>query len=185
MVRAIPRLPSRRLPAVLATLLMMWGFAAPSRAEDPELSFNRDIHPILSDNCFQCHGPDSDQRQAGLRLDLREGAIAKAESGLPAIAPGDPSASELMHRISSDDPDVKMPPPDSKKSLTDDQKRKLSQWIQQGAAYESHWAFSALSAPNRPPLDRRVGPETRSISSSWRDWNATVCNPRQKPIAPH
>jgi hypothetical protein len=115
--------------------------AAGSRADD-KLQYNRDIRPILAENCFACHGPDSAARKADLRLDKREAAV---EMG--AIAPGKPTDSALIERILSDDPDLAMPPPATKKSLTAAQKATLQQWIAQGAEYQLHWS---LLAPERP-----------------------------------
>ncbi len=101
-----------------------------------ELSYNRDIRPILSDNCFFCHGPDASHRKAKLRLDVREEAV-KAE----AFAPGNAEESELVKRIFTADEDDLMPPPDSAKKLTAAQKETLKAWIAQGAKYEAHWAY--------------------------------------------
>lgn len=110
------------------------------RAEEP-VSFNRDIRPILSDTCYACHGPDMNALQAGLRLDIREVALAPADSGERAIVPGDPEASELLRRVLSDDDGEKMPPPESNKRLTDQQKDLLKRWIAQGAEYQRHWSY--------------------------------------------
>jgi hypothetical protein len=121
--------------------LSLWLAAASSRAED-KLQYNRDIRPILAETCFACHGPDSAARKADLRLDKREAAV---EMG--AIAPGKPTDSALIERILSDDADLMMPPPATKKTLTAAQKATLQQWIAQGAEYELHWS---LLAPERP-----------------------------------
>jgi hypothetical protein len=113
-------------------------------AEPPipaRIEFNRDVRPILSDNCFHCHGLDKNARKAELRLDIREGAIKAAESGQIPIVPGRPEASELARRISSELPDEIMPPPDSNKTLTARQKKVLKRWIAQGAQYQQHWSF--------------------------------------------
>jgi hypothetical protein len=107
-----------------------------------EVSFNRDIRPILSDNCFYCHGNDPSHRKAELRLDRREEALAKK-----AFIPGTPDSSALIERILTGDPDEVMPPPDSHKRLTQDQKALLKRWIEQGAPYEEHWSFGALRKP--------------------------------------
>src|SRR5262249_42923350 len=112
---------------------------------DDVLRFNRDIRPILSDNCFTCHGPDAAQRKADLRLDLEQSA--KGEAG--PIVPGKPDESELYRRITSTDPDERMPPADSGKKLTPEQIERLGRWIVQGAAWERHWAFIP---PVRPPI---------------------------------
>ncbi len=100
------------------------------------LRFNHDIRPILSDNCFRCHGPDKNQRKKGLRLDIREQAIEKK-----AFVPGKPEDSKLVTHIFSTDPDEIMPPPESNKKLTAEQKEILKRWIAEGAQYEPHWAY--------------------------------------------
>jgi hypothetical protein len=101
-----------------------------------ELSYNRDIRPILSDNCFYCHGPDANHRKGKMRLDIREEALKKE-----AFVPGKAIESELVKRIFATDPDDLMPPPDSAKKLTEEQKNKLKEWIAHGAKYEAHWAY--------------------------------------------
>ena len=122
------------------------------RAEDQQISFNRDVRPILSDACFHCHGPDDQQRQAGLRFDERDSAIAEAESGETPIVPGNISASELIKRITSDDESVVMPPRDSGKSISPDQIETLKRWISKGAKYEGHWAFQKVIRPSVPKV---------------------------------
>ncbi|HEV7222991.1 MAG TPA: PSD1 and planctomycete cytochrome C domain-containing protein, partial [Pirellulales bacterium] len=123
-------------------LAVAWtvSMAPPLSAGAGELSFNRDIRPILSQNCFACHGFDAKQRQADLRLDLPEQALA-VRDGKTAIKPGDLAQSEVWKRINSTDPDEVMPPPDSKKTLSAEQKETLRRWIEAGAAYQKHWAF--------------------------------------------
>ncbi len=113
-----------------------------------ELSFDRDVRPILAEHCFACHGPDAAAREADLRLDTREGAMAD-HTGTRAVVPGNPSASELVTRIRSTDLDVIMPPPSLNKPLSDEQRKKLEAWIEAGAEYEGHWAYRPLE---RPPL---------------------------------
>jgi len=115
-------------------------------AEGP-LDFNRDIRPILSENCFYCHGQDGQKREADLRLDDRAAAI---EAG--AIVPGDPGASVMLERIHSTDPDVLMPPPNSNRRLSDEQKKMLDRWIKEGAEYMQHWAFTAPVRPAPPEV---------------------------------
>jgi hypothetical protein len=140
------------------------GEARPAVPEaQTRLSFNRDIRPILSENCFACHGPDNANRQAGLRLDVRERAIEELESGTRAIVPGDVAASELVARVVSDDPDLVMPPPQAKIGrLTTTQVETLKRWIAEGAVYEPHWAFVSPVKPAvtadgaEHPLDRLV-----------------------------
>lgn len=113
------------------------------------VDFNREVRPILSDTCFKCHGPDSAERKAGLSLHKPEGAVAILESGSAAIVPGKPDESELIARITSTDPDIVMPPPESGHKLTPQQKDVLTRWIQQGGEYKGHWAFIR---PERLPL---------------------------------
>jgi len=114
-----------------------------------EISFDRDVRPILAEHCFACHGPDAGSRAADLRLDLREGALADRD-GTRAVVPGNTGASELVTRIRSTDPDVIMPPPETNKRLTDAQKAILEQWIAAGAEYQSHWAYRPLVRPDLP-----------------------------------
>jgi hypothetical protein len=114
-----------------------------------KVQYNRHIRPILSNNCFKCHGPDAQQRQSGLRLDERDGATAPANSGRMAIVPGKPEQSELIRRIMAADPAERMPPPETGKTLTQQEQRLLAAWIEQGAEYERHWS---LIPPVRPAL---------------------------------
>ncbi len=106
-----------------------------------ELTFNRDIRPILSDKCFACHGLDAKKRKAGLRLDSAEGAYGKGESDLVAVKRGDPEGSELWQRINATDKEEVMPPPKSHKTLSAAEKETLRKWIEQGARYQKHWSF--------------------------------------------
>ncbi len=114
----------------------------PSAAVD----FNRDVRPILSEACYQCHGPDKARRKGDLRLDTRDGAFAKTG----VIVAGKPGESELIARISSDDPDESMPPADSGRSLSPAQKDILRRWIEQGAAWKGHWAYLPPDRPTPP-----------------------------------
>jgi Protein of unknown function (DUF1553)/Protein of unknown function (DUF1549)/Planctomycete cytochrome C/Concanavalin A-like lectin/glucanases superfamily len=113
------------------------------------LSYNKDIRPILFDNCFRCHGPDSASRKAGLRLDRFDEATKANEDGVAAIVPGDLSKSALVSRITTQDMDDRMPPPESHKELKPAQIETLQRWITEGAKYEAHWSFIA---PVRPPV---------------------------------
>jgi len=113
------------------------------------ISFNRDIRPILSEQCFSCHGFDAKHRKAGLRLDTREGAVADND-GVRAILPGDPAKSELWKRLVTKDTDDIMPPPEAHKpALTASQLAKIKRWIEEGAPYEAHWSFRT---PIKPTL---------------------------------
>lgn len=113
--------------------------SASAAAEPPvpaKIEFNRDVRPILSDNCFYCHGPDPKHREADLRLDIREEAVTAK-----ALVPGKVAESEVIARILTDDEDDLMPPPDSHKKLTQRQKDILKKWVEQGAGYQQHWAY--------------------------------------------
>ena len=120
---------------------------ADAARDDDAIRFNRDIRPILSENCFFCHGPDAATREAGLRLDLREEALGQA------FVAGDASASELVERIFSDDPELIMPPPASGRGLSEEQKQLLRRWVAAGAEYQSHWSFVAPVRVSPPPVD--------------------------------
>ena len=137
----------RIFPIVFALTVM----AAPlvTRADQPPVDFDRQIKPILADKCFACHGPDEESREAGLRLDTKEGAFAETESGGRAIVPGDLRASLLVQRIATDDESEVMPPEDFEKKLTADEIRLLKAWVEQGARWTEHWAYRT---PQRPPL---------------------------------
>lgn len=114
-----------------------------------KLDFNRDVRPILSDNCFACHGFDAKKRKAGLRLDTAEGARTPIDGAYP-VKPGDPAASTILQRILSADPDDVMPPPDTHKKITAAQAAILTQWIAEGAEYQQHWSFETPVKPAVP-----------------------------------
>jgi hypothetical protein len=128
--------------------------ALPAWAAEDRIEFNRDVRPILSNNCYLCHGPDAKQRQAGLRLDRREDALKPLESGLAAIVPGDVSKSELLTRIHATNPDVMMPPVSSGKALSLAERETLTKWIAQGAEYQGHWSFLPPRRHEPPPITR-------------------------------
>jgi hypothetical protein len=136
----------RQLTLIGLALLSCARSGTSARGADAAIQYNRDVRPILFDNCFSCHGPDSASRQADLRLDKRQVAVDKK-----AIVPGDPSASEMIQRIRSDDADEQMPPPVTKKKLTAAQKQLLGDWIKGGARYQPHWS---LIPPKRPAVPR-------------------------------
>ena len=137
--------------------------AAASAAEKKPVDFNRDVVPILSNNCFKCHGPDGSERKAGMRLDMAESATKPAESGSIPIVPGKPDDSELVQRIFSTDPDEQMPPPKSNKHLTDAQRETLKQWIAEGAVYKRHWAYVVPQQPSIPT----VAVAAAKVPPSW------------------
>ncbi|MSU47759.1 MAG: DUF1553 domain-containing protein [Opitutus sp.] len=128
---------------LLRWFLFCVGCSISAGAAEP-LTYNRDIRPILSENCFACHGPDQAKRKSGLRLDVREVATQPAKSGGIAIVPGKADASEAVLRIFSADTEEQMPPPDSGHKLTAAQKELLRRWIAEGAAYQRHWAFEPI-----------------------------------------
>ncbi|HKI36588.1 MAG TPA: DUF1553 domain-containing protein, partial [Gemmataceae bacterium] len=113
------------------------------------VDFNREVRPVLSKNCFACHGPDAAGRASKLRLDRRESATARDKRGNAAIVPGAPEKSELVRRIGSGDDEVRMPPPEAKNRLTPEQVATLKRWVAEGATYAEHWAFVP---PRRPAL---------------------------------
>lgn len=118
-----------------------------------QIDFNFHIKPILSDRCFACHGPDANKREAELRLDVAEGAFAALASGNGfALVAGKPAKSQVYHRILSEDPEMKMPPPESNLVLSAQEKALLIRWIEQGAVYRGHWAFIPPQLPELPPV---------------------------------
>jgi len=157
-----------------------WLWSAGAHGDEP-LDFNRDIRPILSENCFYCHGQDKNKREGNLRLDDREAAVSAG-----AIIPNDVMASEMVQRIHSTDAETLMPPPNSNRRLSDEQKKMLSRWIEQGAGYSSHWAFVTPQRPVEPevkqqewvrnPIDRFVLAELekRGLSPSPEAERATL-----------
>jgi hypothetical protein len=130
-------------------LLVAAGFSSVSFAADSSVRFNRDVRPILSDNCFACHGPDANKRKATLRLDTKEGIFEKTPKREPAVVPGKLKQSELWSRITATNLDDRMPPVDSHKELKPEQIETLKKWIVAGALWEGHWAFIK---PERPPV---------------------------------
>ncbi|MBQ16786.1 MAG: hypothetical protein CMJ65_06635 [Planctomycetaceae bacterium] len=129
-------------------LLFLVASTAPAVAADgPRVDFQRDIRPLLSENCFQCHGPDTRTRQGDLRLDIASEALAHDP---PVLVPGQPKASRLWQRITSQDPQVRMPPRDSNRSLTRTQRELIRRWIAEGAEFRAHWSLVSPTRP-RPP----------------------------------
>jgi len=129
-----------------------------SAADPAKVSFTRDIQPIFSDNCFHCHGPDKTSRKAGLRLDVRESALAVGQSEVPAIIPGKSAGSEVMKRLLSADPEEKMPPPKAHKTLKKEQIELIRRWIDEGAVWGKHWAYEDLQRPAVPATAKASGP---------------------------
>ena len=150
-----------------------------------EISFNRDVRPILSANCFSCHGPDKKARKAKLRLDTREGALFDL-GGYRALEPSKADDSELILRIETDDPDDRMLPPDSGHELTAGDRRVLRQWVDAGGEYDTHWSFKRPVKVPLPNLAEQTGADghrhsLRSGRFSTFDWRRNRSFP---PITP-
>ncbi|MBL9203216.1 MAG: PSD1 domain-containing protein [Opitutaceae bacterium] len=155
-----------RLPLALPL-----AFATAFAAED-RLTFNEHIRPILSDNCFACHGVDAAHRKGKLRLDTADGATAPRAGSLPAVTPGSLEKSELWQRVISSHDDEVMPPPESqKRPLTAEQRGLIKRWIEAGATYQKHWAYEPVARPLPPaaqggagdhPVDRFIGAKLAS-----------------------
>jgi len=124
---------------------------ASSKAALP-IDYTRDIRSILSENCYECHGPDKEKRKAGLRLDLKEDAFKQLKSGGQALVPGNPSQSKLIERITTSDEDERMPPPKTGKRLTPEQIRLVRAWVDEGAVWQPHWAYVPPQRPVPPPV---------------------------------
>jgi len=166
--------------AAYAFVAFGWGIAfwseMPASAQE-HLQFNRDIRPILSEYCFQCHGPDEQQRQGGVRLDRYELATQPGDSGKAAIQPGNTAESELIRRIMTEETEEVMPPPETGKTLTPEQKAVLQKWVEEGAEYQGHWAFIAPVRPAVPlpeiadqypsPIDRFLLQKLRAENQSF------------------
>ncbi len=159
-----PRHPASPPPVLwLLARLVLWGGlglfgSAVLGGEDDAIDFNRDIRPLLSDKCFKCHGPSEGSRQGGFRLDDPESSFGEADSGEHPIVPGDLDQSELYQRITSDDPDLCMPPADSNKTLSDQEIATIASWIQQGAPWQAHWAYIAPQKAELPAIKQADWP---------------------------
>ncbi|WP_231743784.1 PSD1 and planctomycete cytochrome C domain-containing protein [Stieleria neptunia] len=172
------------LTRVLLTFLIALPVAA---VGEDRVDFNRDIRPILSENCLLCHGPDESSREADLRLDSFDDAT---DSG--AIVPGESDQSEFVRRITSDDPDEIMPPPDSEKQLSAEDVDLLRRWIDQGAEYQQHWAWRSLERPEVPAAADGPGVSSQGraaaaidalLASGWAEQGASpvpIATPRER-----
>ena len=150
----------RSLNMGLAMVLALSASVTVGPRVSADVDFNFDVQPLLSDRCFRCHGPDGSQRAAGLRLDTQDGSRIRLESGPFAIVPGDPDKSEVVRRIGSKDPDVRMPPPDSKlPSLTESEVKVIEQWIREGAEFTSHWSWQPVGSTPAPDVESSDWPE--------------------------
>lgn len=157
LAKANPMMQWLRSPLVMSLALSMLPVASTLAASPEKPDYLRDIRPILSKNCFACHGADDQQRKAGLRLDRRDSGTAELKSGNVAILPGDSEGSELIIRITSDDKSLRMPPPKSGDALKAEEVAAVRKWIDQGATYAEHWAYV-------PPLRR---PPPKVNRSDW------------------
>lgn len=155
----------RQVFCVAVSALHLWGWVAIATASDPApatISFNRDIRPILSDNCFHCHGPDANTREADLRLDTPEGLLGTDEH--PAVvSPGSLEQSELYQRLVTEDADLRMPPASSHKALSPQNIQRIAQWIREGASFEGHWAFQPLRRENLKTLPATITNDSAAI----------------------
>ncbi len=150
--------PFRSQPrAVRALGLMALAASAIHAVAADRVEYNRDVRPIFSENCFLCHGPDKNTRKAGLRLDLPEEAVRAGKSGKIAIVPGKPAESELVRRLVTSDADDLMPPPETHKQVTAEQRETLRRWIAEGAVYQPHWAYIAPTRPAVPQGGTKKG----------------------------
>ncbi len=143
----VDRMNHIKTSLITVVILLTAGVVHAEKPAQETVGYNRDIRPILSDNCFYCHGPDTKHRDGKFRLDDRESALKKK-----AIVPGDPAASELVKRIYTVDADDVMPPPKTHKKLSDAQKELLKRWITEGAVYQPHWSYAALQRPAVPAI---------------------------------
>ena len=141
---------------ILAGLLLAGKMVA---AQQPPVDFAREIRPILAKKCFACHGPDEEHRQAGLRLDERQGAIQQLDSGAQAVVPGKSGDSELVRRVTAKDDSERMPPADSGITLEPAQIELLKRWVDEGASYAPHWAFVKPVRPMLPPVKQQDWPK--------------------------
>ena len=152
-----------RLRHVLTIVLASLACVSPSQAAEWRVAFSRDVLPILSDACFQCHGPDEEGRQGDLRLDEEEN-VKVDRGGYQVVAPGDAEASELLRRLTSTDEYEQMPPPELNRPLSKEQVDLVRRWIEQGAEWGRHWSFERVERPDAPEgvhpvdyfLDRRL-----------------------------
>src|SRR4051812_33142055 len=149
-----------RLTFYLAGLMVLAAAEVGQLRGATEVDYNRDIRPILSENCFSCHGFDEKARKGKLRLDVAESAYAEHE-GVVRIKPGDPATSEVWLRINSPHEDEVMPPPEAHAKLTDAQKQKIKIWIEQGAKYAPHWSFVAPRKAPIPLFDDARSPNSK------------------------
>ncbi len=141
--------------AALLAIVVTWWATRRAATTATSVSFNQTIEPILSENCYACHGPDPGARKAGLRLDRAEFAFVSHEKYGPAIIRGNPDKSPLVRRVESNDPKERMPPPEAHRTLKPEQVALLRRWVKEGAVYEAHWSFIAPKPPTIPETKNR------------------------------
>jgi hypothetical protein len=181
------------LALIFAAFILLFVSCSPDRHNEllldskEQISYNYHIRPILSDNCFACHGPDANKREAGLRLDIAENAYAalKEYPDKFGIVPNSPSTSEVYHRIISSDPNEMMPPPDSNLKLSEYEKALIKKWIEQGAVYEPHWAFIPPRKVELPSVKDKNWPKNEIDHFIWAKMNqrGLVPNPEAEKSA--
>ena len=137
------------------SLILPISVAVGAEALPAKVDYNRDIKPILSNNCYACHGPDAKRVKAGLRLNSFRGATTELKSGERAIVPGDLVESALVYRITAKDVDERMPPADSNKKLTARQVALLKKWVEQGGEYAKHWAYVPPKKAAAPKVEQK------------------------------
>ncbi len=142
-----------------------WALAAGAAAKADRVDFNRDIRPILSENCYTCHGPDTNTLKAGLRFDLKESAFGKAKSGEMAVVPGAPQKSEMIRRLTTKDADDVMPPVKQNKALKAQEIELLTRWIKEGAVWAGHWSFEPVTKPAVPKVVSPAAPIQNPIDA--------------------
>ncbi len=147
---------------LLAPIAIVLASSEHTAAGPSDVDFNRDIRPILSETCYQCHGPDHNKLKADLRLDTRAGLFRSAE-GSTVVVPGKPDESELLIRLTAEDDETRMPPPKASKRLTPGQIDRIRRWIQQGAVWKGHWAYIPPSRPYTSDLPRADDPIDRFL----------------------
>src|SRR6056297_1987431 len=138
--------------SLFSVVFFAGGVTAKETPPAAKVSYSQQVRPILSDKCFACHGPDEQTREADLRLDTEAGMLADL-GGYHAFKPGDADGSEAMRRVLSSDPDLHMPPAESHKDLTSEEIEILRRWINEGAAFEMHWAYRPLQRPEVSPSE--------------------------------
>ncbi len=151
------------------------------------VDYNYDVRPILADNCYACHGPDPESREAELSLHTEAGLYAplRNDTTRRVIVPGNPSASELVRRITHKRPQERMPPPETRHTLTESEIQTLLSWVAQGAKWKPHWSLITPACRSCPESVSENGCVMKSTILSWCDWSERDLNPREKLTGVH